>query len=42
MSKVIRATEAALDNRARQIALTAAIGFATFVMFTQFVHAFLG
>jgi|GEM_PF-4701221 len=42
MSKVKRAAEIAVENRARQVALGAALAFATFVLFTQFVHAFFG
>ncbi len=40
--QVRRAAEAAVENRARQVALTAALSFATYVLFTQFVRTFFG
>lgn len=40
--KVKKAAEAVVENRARQVALTAALTFATYVLFTQFIRAFFG
>jgi hypothetical protein len=46
MSKMKRAAEVAtataFENRARQAALGFALAFASFVLLTQFVHAFFG
>lgn len=43
MSNQIRkAAELAVENRARQVALGLALAFASFVLLTQFIHAFFG
>ena len=42
MSKVKKAAALAIENEARQVALSLGLGFACFVLLTQFVRLFFG